>query len=61
MTLFLDSVGAATASDVRRLFQWKPKKVDRTLDALVGTDQLRAGYTLDGRAGEHFVVAQLLP
>jgi hypothetical protein len=59
--LFLDSVGAATASDVRRLFRWKPKEVDRTLDALVETGQLRAGCTLEGRAGEHFVVAQLLP
>jgi uncharacterized protein YcaQ len=58
--LFFDSVGAATASDVRRLFQWKPKEVNRTLDALVETGQLRAGYTLEGRAEEHFVVAQLL-
>ena len=57
--LYLDSVGAATAADARRLFQWKPKEVERTLEALVDSGDLHTGYSLEGRAGEHFVTAAL--
>jgi hypothetical protein len=59
VALYFASVGAATASDVRRLFQWRPKEVAATLQALVEADDLRAGYTLAGTTGEHFVVARL--
>ncbi len=58
--LFFDSVGGATASDVRRLFQWKPREVQTTLRALVEAGDLRAGYALEGSSGEHFVAASLL-
>jgi len=59
VALYLEAVGAATAADVRRLFQWKPRQVQRTLAALVEAGQLHAGYTLVGQAGEHFVVGTL--
>ena len=60
VTLFFDSVAAATARDVRRLFQWKPTEVERTLEAMVEADHLCAGYTLEGQTEEHYVVAHLL-
>jgi hypothetical protein len=60
VTLFFDSVAAATARDVRRLFQWKPTEVERTLKEMVEADHLRAGYTLEGHTEEHYVVAHLL-
>jgi hypothetical protein len=61
VALYLASVGAATASDVRRLFQWKPKEVTATLRSLVDAGDLHAGYTLAGAAGEQlvFVVTSL--
>jgi hypothetical protein len=58
--LYLDSVGAARAADVRRLFQWKPKEVKRALRALVEGGHLHAGYSLQGHSGEHFVATGLL-
>jgi hypothetical protein len=58
--LFFDSVAAATARDVRRLFQWKPAEVERTLKAMIEADDLFAGYTLEGHKEEHYVVAHLL-
>jgi hypothetical protein len=57
---FFDAVGAATASDVRRLFQWKPKEVERTLQALTASGRLHAGHTVEGHTGEHFVATTLL-
>lgn len=59
-TLFFEAVGAATAADVRRLFQWKPKEVDRTLDGLVQAGDLHAGYTWEGRAGLYYASTRLL-
>jgi hypothetical protein len=58
--LHLDSVGAATAADVRRLFQWKPREVQATLQVLAEAGQVRSGFTLTDSTGEHFVVAGLL-
>jgi len=60
VTLYFDSVGAATESDVRKLFQWKPREIRRTLDGLVETGPLRAGYTLEGAGGEYFVTPHLV-
>ncbi len=60
VTLYFDSIGAATESDVRKLFQWKPRELRRTLEALVKAGQLRAEYTLEGVGGEHFVAESLL-
>jgi hypothetical protein len=58
--VFFDSVGAATASDVRRLFQWKPKEVERTLEEMVQAGELDAGYTWEGRAGLYYAATRLL-
>ena len=58
--LYFDSVGAATMADARRLFQWKPREVKATLQALVESGRLCAGYGLENRPGEHFVAARLL-
>lgn len=60
VALYFESVGAATESDVRRLFQWRPKEVQATLRALVEVGDLRAGYNLTDAMGEHFVIARLL-
>ncbi len=59
--LFFEAVGAATASDVHRLFQWKRQQVERTLATMVEEGHLQAGFTLKGQTGEHFVAANLLP
>ncbi|MCI0576036.1 MAG: winged helix DNA-binding domain-containing protein [Chloroflexi bacterium] len=58
--LYLVSVGAATAGDVRRLFQWRPAEVDRALERLAATGRTAAGYQVEGRPGEHFISATLL-
>lgn len=57
--LYFDSVGAATAADVQRLFQWSPREVAATLAALVQTGHLQAGCHLDSSVEEHFAVQQL--
>ena len=57
--LFFDSVGVATASDVRRLFQWKPTQVTKTLEDLVESGYLHDGYTVEGQTGVHYVLAAL--
>jgi hypothetical protein len=57
--LFFDSVGAATTSDVRRLFQWKPKEVAKTLEGLVGAGYVRDGYSVEGQVGAYYVLAAL--
>ncbi|MCZ7570596.1 MAG: winged helix DNA-binding domain-containing protein [Ardenticatenaceae bacterium] len=54
--LYFDSLGAATAKEVQRLFHWSPRAVDATLAALVQAGQLRAGCQLDGSAPDYFVV-----
>jgi len=58
--LYFDSVGAATERDVRKIFQWKPREVRRTLEALAESGTLRSGYTMKGVVGEHFVLTDLL-
>jgi hypothetical protein len=58
--LYVAAVGAVTASDVRRLFQWKPREVQHTLDAMVAEGSLRAGYTLKGQTDEHYVWPEVL-
>lgn len=51
VTLFLAAVGAATAADVRRLWQWKPREVEQVLQKLVEKGELYDG----GRFGEPWV------
>ena len=53
---YFHSVGAATAADMRKLLQWSPRDVQRTIDALVETGFLqlpsqqvkKPSYTLSG-------------
>jgi hypothetical protein len=40
VALYLQSVGAATEADVRKLFQWPPADVQRTLAALVESGEI---------------------
>jgi hypothetical protein len=57
--LYFDSVGAATAADVRRLFQWRPDEVTAVLAELVKAGQLRAGYRVANEPEERFVTPAL--
>lgn len=57
---YFDSVGAATAAEAVKLFQWKPPEVQRTLHALVDSGRLRAGYQLAGRSGDYYVSAEMV-
>ena len=57
--LFFDGVGAATAADVRRLFQWKPKDLNRTLQTIVQDGHAFAGYSVEGHTEAHYVAARL--
>ena len=59
--LYFDSVGAATAADVRRLFGWKREEVAEALADLVEAGQLHAGCWLADEPDEYVVVKELLP
>ena len=54
VALYLASVGAATSGDVRKVFQWRPRDVRRTLEQLVEREAL---YVVEGMAGDevHYV------
>jgi hypothetical protein len=56
--LYLASVGAATESDVRILFQWKPREVRRAVQALIEMGRVRGGYTLRGQTDEYLVSSE---
>ena len=58
--LYFDSMGAATAGDLRKLFQWSQKDVERTLQGLLDLEQIRKGYRLEGTSGEHYALLTLL-
>jgi hypothetical protein len=58
--LYYSAVGAATAADARRLFQWKPQDVDNTLRRIVESGHLHPGYSVPGQTGEHYVISRLL-
>lgn len=55
---YLASVGAASAGDVRKLFQWKPAEVDKTLQELVDAGILLPDVTINGNS--HFALTSLL-
>jgi hypothetical protein len=57
---FFEAVGAATVADVRRLFQWKPREVERTLQTMVEIGHLHTGYTVEGWTEECYLVSGLL-
>ena len=58
--LYFDSVGAATAADVRRLFGWKHEEVAEALADLVAAGRLRAGCRLADGPGEWWAIAAML-
>ncbi|MCS7221913.1 MAG: crosslink repair DNA glycosylase YcaQ family protein [Anaerolineae bacterium] len=59
-SLYLDSVGAATADDLCRLFQWEAEEALATLRGLVSSGQAQPGYQLPNQPDEHFVTIKLL-
>ncbi len=60
VSLYFDSVGAATAAEVRKLFQWRKRELERTLARLVELGKLETGWQVTGRKGEHLVVDNLV-
>jgi hypothetical protein len=60
LTLYFASMGAATAAEVRKLFQWPKKDLDRTLEALVENDTLRTGIQLEGQTGDYLAIPELV-
>jgi hypothetical protein len=60
VSLYFDSVGAATAVEVKKLFQWRKQDIERTLDKLVEGGKLVAGWQVTGRKGEHLAVDGLV-
>ncbi len=58
--LYFASVGAATLSETRKLFQWNKKDLERALNALVEAGELRAGCRVEGSDAEYFVLSELL-
>jgi hypothetical protein len=60
LSLYFASMGAATAAEARKLFQWPKKDLDRALAALVDNETLRAGYQVEGQAGDHFALLEMV-
>ena len=60
LSRYFDSLGAATASDFRKLFQWPPADTNRALEALIDAGYIKPGYEIEGRTGEHLVITSLL-
>jgi len=60
LALYFTSLGAATAAEARKLFQWPKKDFDRTVEALVEGEKLRAGYQVAGQSGDHFALPELV-
>jgi hypothetical protein len=58
--LYFDAVGAATAKDVRMLFQWRRSEVEKTLQALIKTQNLQAEYQVEGLDRDLFIATNLI-
>lgn len=58
--LYFVSLGAATAANLRKLFQWPGKDVERTLQGLVSREKIQADCRLEGVSGEHYAAAKFL-
>ncbi len=52
--LFFTSVGTASEADVRKLFQWRPADVARTLAKLVERGEIVPDCHVEGQRGEQF-------
>ena len=59
LSLYFTSLGAATAADARKLFQWPKKDMDRALETLVEQETLRSGCQVEGQSGEFFAGPEL--
>lgn len=59
-SLYFASLGAATEAEVRKLFQWRPAEVSRTLQQLVDEDFLFDGCQLPGRKEATFALPELV-
>jgi hypothetical protein len=59
LSLFFDSLGAATVGEARKLFQWPKKDLDGTLATLVESGSLQADCQVEGQPGDHFTVPGL--
>ena len=57
---FQEEITTYISPYVRRLFQWKPKEVQATLQALVETSHVHGGFTLPDKTEECFVAAALV-
>jgi len=53
--LQLQSVGAATAAHVRKLFQWPKRDVEHALEDVTAAGKVERGYEMEGERGEFFV------
>jgi hypothetical protein len=53
---YLNTVVAATLSEVRSLFGWEMRDVERTAAGLEGAGRLRAGVQIQGLSGEFLSV-----
>ena len=51
----LQSVGAATAADVRKLFQWPKREVEQALEDVTASGKVARGFEMKGERGEWFV------
>ncbi|MGH2537954.1 MAG: AlkZ-related protein [Candidatus Promineifilaceae bacterium] len=58
-SLYLASVGAATAGEVARLFQWPPADAERALASLAEQGAAAAGYQIGGQGDEHYLTPAL--
>jgi hypothetical protein len=58
--LYFESMGAATAADLRKLLQWPQKDVERALQGLVDLGKIQGGYRLEGASGEYYAAAAFL-
>lgn len=52
---YLQTVVAATPSQVSKLFGWQPGDVERSTERLAREGQLRSGVRIEGLPGEHLV------
>src|SRR5258706_1860025 len=59
-TLYFRSVGAAQMKDVAKLFGWRPEITRRVVKRLLDSGTLKGSLTLEGQAGEWFVLQELV-
>ena len=46
-------------ADMRKLFQWPKRDIERTLTRLSDNGSLESGYLVEGLAGDHYAITQL--